>query len=198
VTAGTIFDKTRTPLTVWFHACWLFATAKDGISAQHLQRTLEIGSYHTALAMLHRLRSALVPPGRDRLAGAVEVEETFIGGEEQGLRGGRQRGKKVLTGIAVEVREPKGIGRCRMAVLADASASARGPFVSENVEPGTRVITDGWNGYNGLERAWATPTSRAASGPGPAAARIPASYCPPSTVSPPCASVGSWKHIKGH
>ncbi len=150
VTAGTIFDKTRTPLTVWFHACWLFATAKDGISAQHLQRALEIGSYHTAWAMLHRLRCALVRPGRDRLAGAVEVDETFIGGEEQGLRGGRQRGKKVLTGIAVEISEPKGIGRCRMAVLADASAAALGPFVSENVEPGTRVITDGWGGYNGL------------------------------------------------
>jgi len=150
VTAGTIFDKTRTPLTVWFHACWLFATAKDGISAQHLQRALEIGSYHTAWAMLHRLRCALVRPGRDRLAGAVEVDETFIGGEEQGLRGGRQRGKKVLTGIAVEVREPKGIGRCRMGVLADASAATLGPFVSENVEPGTRVITDGWGGYTGL------------------------------------------------
>ena len=75
-----IFDKTRTPLTVWFHACWLFATAKDGISAQHLQRVLEIGSYQTAWAMLHRLRSALVRPGRDRLSGTVEVDETYIGG----------------------------------------------------------------------------------------------------------------------
>jgi len=90
VTAGTIFDKTRTPLTVWFHACWLFTTAKDGISAQHLQRALEIGSCQTAWAMLHRLRSALVRPGRDRLAGTAEVDETFIGGEEHGLRGGRQ------------------------------------------------------------------------------------------------------------
>jgi len=150
VTAGTIFDKTRTPLTVWFHACWLFATAKDGLSAQHLQRALEIGSYHTAWAMLHRLRSALVRPGRGWLAGTVEVDETFIGGEEPGLRGGRQRGKKVLTGIAVEVREPKGIGRCRMSVLADASGASLGPFVSENVEPGSRVITDGWSGYQGL------------------------------------------------
>jgi hypothetical protein len=150
VTAGTVFDKTRTPLTVWFHACWLFATAKDGISAQDLQRVLEIGSYQTAWAMLHRLRSALVRPGRDRLAGTVEVDETFIGGEEHGLRGGRQPGKKVLTGIAVEISEPKGIGRCRMAVLADASGAALGPFVSRSVEPGTRVITDGWVGYNGL------------------------------------------------
>ena len=73
-TAGTIFDKTRTPLTVWFHACWLFATAKDGISAQYLQRALEIGSYQTAWAMLHRLRSALVRPGRGRLAGTAEAD----------------------------------------------------------------------------------------------------------------------------
>ncbi len=67
VTAGTIFDRTRTPLTVWFTACWLFATAKDGISAQSLQRSLEIGSYQTAWAMLQRLRSVLVRPGRERL-----------------------------------------------------------------------------------------------------------------------------------
>ena len=81
VTAGTIFDRTRTPLTVWFTACWLFATAKDGISALSLQRSLEIGSYQTAWAMLGRLRSVLVRPGRDRLTGRVEVDETFIGGE---------------------------------------------------------------------------------------------------------------------
>src|ERR1700752_2244580 len=72
VTAGTIFDRTRTPLTVWFTACWLFAAQKDGISAQSLQRSLEIGSYPTAWAMLHRLRSVLVRPGRDRLSGTVE------------------------------------------------------------------------------------------------------------------------------
>src|SRR5438045_8705666 len=118
LTAGTIFDKTRTPLTVWCHACWLFATAKDGISAQHLQRTLEIGSYATAWGMLHRLRSVLVRPGRGRLSGNVEADETFIGGEEAGLRGGRQRGKKVMTGSAVEGREPKGNRRCRLAVVA--------------------------------------------------------------------------------
>ena len=104
VTAGTLFDRRRTPLTVWFAACWMFATAKDGVSALSLQRSLEIGSYPTAWAMLHRLRQVLVRPGRDRLAGRVEVDETYIGGEEPGLRGGRARGKKVLTGIAVEVR----------------------------------------------------------------------------------------------
>ena len=151
VTAGTIFDRTRTPLTVWFTACWLFATQKDGISAQHLQRALEIGSYPTAWAMLHRLRSVLVRPGRDRLTGTVQADETFIGGDEPGLRGGRARGKKVLTGIAVEVLGPKGIGRCRMAVLADGSAESLHPFVTGAVEPGARVITDAWQGYRGLD-----------------------------------------------
>ena len=152
VTAGTIFDRTRTPLTVWFSACWLFASGKDGISALSLKRTLEIGSYQTAWAMLHRLRSVLVRPGRDRLVGMVEVDETYLGGEEPGLRGGRARGKKVLTGIAVEVREPKGFGRCRMAPLADASAAALHAFVTDHVEPGATVITDGWQGYRGLEQ----------------------------------------------
>ena len=101
--------------------------------------------------MLHRLRSVLVRPGRDQLSGVVEVDETFIGGEEAGLRGGRARGKKVLTGIAAGVREPKGIGRCRMAVLDDASAASLHPFVAGNVRPGTRVITDAWQGYRGLD-----------------------------------------------
>ena len=107
VTAGTIFDRTRTPLTVWFSVCWLLATGKDGISALSVKRTLEIGSYQTAWAMLHRLRSVLVRPGRDRLPGVVEVDETYIGGEEPGLSGGRAKGKKVLTGIAVERRSPR-------------------------------------------------------------------------------------------
>ena len=152
VTGGTIFDRTRTPLTVWFTACWLFATGKDGVSALSLKRTLEVGSYQTAWAMLHRMRSVLVRPGRDRLAGTVEVDETYIGGEESGLRGGRARGKKVLTGIAVDVRGPNGLGRCRMRPLADASAASLHAFVTDQVEPGARVITDGWAGYRGLEK----------------------------------------------
>jgi len=152
VTAGTLFDRRRTPLTVWFTACWLFAAQKDGVSAQSLQRALEIGSYPTAWAMLQRLRSVLVRPGRDRLSGIVEVDETYIGGEEPGLRGGRAKGKKALVGVAVEVKEPRGYGRCRMAILTDASASSLHPFVTAHVEPGARVITDGWQGYRGLDK----------------------------------------------
>ena len=145
-TAGTIFDKTRTPLTVWFAACWLFASQKDGISALALKRALEIGSYQTAWAMLHRLRSVLVRPGRERLRGDVEMDETYVAGEEPGLAG-RQKGKKVLVGVAVEREDPKGFGRCRMAPLADASAESLRGFLVENVESGAKVITDGWRPY---------------------------------------------------
>ena len=151
VTAGTIFDRTRTPLTVWFAACWHFASGKDGNSALSLKRALEIGSYQTVWAILHRLRSVLVRPGRELLSGKVEVDETYIGGAELGLSGGRAPGKKVLTAIAVEILESKGRERCRMAPIADASASSLLPFVKESIEPGSTVITDGWNGYMGIE-----------------------------------------------
>ena len=100
--------------------------------------------------MLHRLRSVLVRPGRDRLSGTVEVDETFIGGEEAGLSGGRAKGKKSLVGVAVEVRQPRGYGRCRMEILPDASAGSLRPFLTRHVEPGATVITDGWMGYHGI------------------------------------------------
>jgi transposase-like protein len=151
-TAGTIFDKTRTPLSVWFMACWLFASQKDGISALSLKRSLEIGSYQTAWAMLHRLRSVLVRPGRERLRGSVEVDESYIGGDELGLKGGRKKGKKVMVGVAVEREEPKGFGRCRIVPIADASGESLRAFLIENVEPGARVITDGWQPYRPATR----------------------------------------------
>jgi transposase-like protein len=152
VTAGTLFDRRRTPLTVWFQACWEFAVAKDGIPALTLQRNLEIGSYATAWAMLHRLRSVLVRPGRERLVGSVEVDETYIGGVEPGLKGGREKGKKTLVVVAVEVGEERGLGRCRMRIIPDATGLTLQQFVTDTVEPGTHVITDGWAGYKGLPK----------------------------------------------
>jgi len=152
VTAGTIFDKTRTPLTVWFQAVWSFATAKGGVSALGLQRTLEIGSYQTAWAMLHRLRSVLVRPGRELLSGSVEVDETYIGGEEPGLAGGRAKGKKSLVVVAVEIKDPKGFGRCRLRVIPDARAATLSAFITDTITPGSTVITDGWSGYLGIDK----------------------------------------------
>ena len=152
VPVGTIFDRTRTPLTVWPTACWLFATQKDGVSALSLQRALEIGSYQTAWAMLHRLRSVLVRRAGIGWRARWRWTRPTSAGEEPGLRGGRARGKKVLTGIAVEVHEPKGIGRCRMAPLADLSAASLHAFVAGHVEPGATVLTDAWRGYHGIVR----------------------------------------------
>ncbi len=144
--------------------------------------------------MLHRLRSVLVRPGRDRLTGVVEVDETYIGGEE--LAGGRARGKKVLTGIAVEVREPTGLGRCRMLPLADASAESLHPFVIDHVEPSATVITDGGRAMAGW-RSSATSMTDAASGrPGPVG-RIPASYYLRCIGLPRWPSGGCWAPTSG-
>lgn len=148
-TAGTIFDRTRTPLTVWFHVCWMFATQKDGISALALQRNLGLGSYQTAWAILHRLRSVLVRPGRELLSGTVEVDETLIGGTAPGDQGGRTPDEKALVAVAVERLDPKGFGRCRMAVIKDASTASLRTFLKDNVEQGSTVITDGWVPYRG-------------------------------------------------
>jgi ISXO2 transposase-like protein/transposase-like zinc ribbon protein len=145
--AGTIFDRTRTPLTVWFTACWLFATQKDGVSALSLQKNLEIGSYQTAWALLHRLRSVLVRPGRERLVGAVEVDETDVGGEEPGVHLGRAKGKKSMVGIAVERIGARASGRCRMALLCDASAASLRAFLCDHVDEGSTVVSDGWAPY---------------------------------------------------
>jgi ISXO2-like transposase domain len=99
--------------------------------------------------MLHKLRRAMVAPEREPLKRRVEVDEFFLGGLEAGLKGGRQRGKKVLCAVAVEVRG-RGSGRLRMAVLEDASKPSLGAFVTATTEPGAVVHTDGWRGYWGL------------------------------------------------
>lgn len=148
VTAGTIFHRTRTPLTVWFAAAWQLTSQKHGISALGLKRVLGLGSYQTAWAMLHRYRSAMVRPGRERLGGEVEVDETYVGGEKPGARG---RGtSKSIVAVAVEVREPRGFGRARLQRVPDLSAASLVPFVCDVVEPGATVQTDGWWSYGGI------------------------------------------------
>ncbi len=150
VTAGTIFERTRTPLLVWFTACWLFVSEKDGISALHLQRTLAIGSYQTAWAILHRLRSLLVEPIGEQLGGRVVVDEANIGGSGRRPSDGRAHSNKTLIGIAIEVLQPKGLGRCRMRPLTDSSAASLHSFVTDFVARGSTIITDSWSGYCGL------------------------------------------------
>jgi len=148
VTAGTLFNDTHKPLRLWFEAMWYITNQKSGVSALGLQRVLGLGSYHTAWNWLHKLRRAMVRPGRDRLSGVVEVDEIFIGGERSGKRGRGAAGKALVV-IAVQEGE-RGIGRIRMQRVTDASAESLEPAVWEMVEPGSTVRTDGWRGYNGL------------------------------------------------
>jgi transposase-like protein len=150
ITAGTLFADTHKPLRLWFEALWHVTNQKYGASALGLQRILSLGSYHTAWNWLHKLRRAMVRPGRDRLAGIVEVDETFIGGERSG-KPGRGAAGKTLVLIAAQAAG-EGIGRIRLARVANASAQHLEPAVSRAVEPGSTVRTDGWRGYRGLGR----------------------------------------------
>ena len=150
VTAGTIFQDTRTPLPIWFRAMWWVTTQKNGASALGLQRVLGLKSYETSWAWLHKLRRAMVRPGRDLLTGRVEVDECYVGGLEEGLPG-RLNLEKALVVIAAQEDGP-GIGRIRMRQIIDASAQSLVPFVRESVAPGSVVHTDGWAGYLPLEK----------------------------------------------
>lgn len=147
VTAGTIFHLTRTPLTTWFAAVWYVTNQKNGVSALGLQRILGI-DYRTAWTWLHKLRRAMVRPGRDQLCGTVEVDETYVGGPELGVSGRETQTKSIVVVVAEE--SGRGIGRIRLGTVQDVSAASLIPFVEEVIRPGTRVHTDGWPGYSGL------------------------------------------------
>ena len=150
MTAGTIFEGTRKPLTMWFRAIWWVCAQKNGASALGLQQILGLGSYRTAWAWLHKLRRAMVRPGRDRLSGRVEVDETFIGAVEEGHIG-RQHGNKAMIVVAAQ-EDGRGIGRIRMKVINRASQYNLHGFIGESVEPGSTVITDGLKVYRNMEK----------------------------------------------
>jgi transposase-like protein len=148
LTAGTIFEGTRKPLRTWFLAIWLVTSQKNGVSALGLQRVLGLGSYQTAWTWLHKLRSAMVRPGRDCLAGAIEVDETYVGGPEEGKRG-RETETKAIVAVAAE-RDGQAIGRIRLRRIKDVSADSLLSFVLGTVRSGATIHTDGWRGYAGL------------------------------------------------
>lgn len=149
VTASTIFQGTHKPLTLWFRIMWWVTSQKNGASAKGLCQIMGIGSYKTAWTLLHKLRCAMVRPGRDRLLGKVEVDETYLGGLEEGMRG-RQTEKKALIVVAAQ-EDGKGIGRIRMKRITDASSQRLHHFVETSIEPGSIIHTDGWDGYSGLK-----------------------------------------------
>jgi transposase-like protein len=150
VTAGTIFAGTRTPLVSWFAAVWYVVNQKQGVSALGLQRVLGLGSYQTAWAWLHKLRRAMVRPGRELLDGVVEVDETAIGGLRAGRRG-RGADGKALVAIAVECHDG-GPGRIRMRRIPNATKPVLTDFVLDHVQRGSEVRTDGWVSYDDIGR----------------------------------------------
>lgn len=151
VTAGTILHKSHLPLRSWFLGMWLMCTQKTGLSAKGLERELGLGSYKTAWLMLQKLRQAMVRIGQDTLTGTVEVDETYVGGEEVGV-GGRQLAGKALVVMAVEL-EGKKVGRIRLRHVPDASNKSLVGFIADCVCKGSVVHTDDWNGYNSVQAA---------------------------------------------
>lgn len=150
VTTGTIFHQSHMPLRLWFRAIWWITNQKSGVSALGLQRTLGLGSYRTAWSCLHKLRRAMVRPGREQLAGTIEIDETFIGGHEKG-DGWRALKTKAAVVVAAEVRERNRIGRIRLKQVPDTTRKSLIGFVKQAVAPGAAIVTDGWRGYNTLE-----------------------------------------------
>lgn len=148
ITAGTLFHKAHKPLRTWFLAIWFVTSQKHGTSALGLQRVLGLGSYNTAWNWLHKLRRAMVRPGRDKLTGSIEVDETYVGGTGTEIRG-RGAKRKSIVAIASEIRG-RGQGRIRMSVIPDVSSASLHGFVLSNVKQGSEVNTDGWRSYNGL------------------------------------------------
>lgn len=151
MTAGTIFEKTRTPLRVWLAAAWYLTNQKQGVSALGLQRVLGLGSYQTGWTMLHRLRRAMVRPGREQFKGLVEVDETYLAITDRqnpiSPKGRKNSTSKVLVVMAVEMLDPKGFGRIRLRRVANDSAACVIPFVQEVIDPGAQVRTDGSAAY---------------------------------------------------
>lgn len=136
-------------MTTWFRAIWQITSQKNGISALGLQRVLGLGSYRTAWLMLHKLRRAMVRPGRDKLSGIVEVDETYWGSKESGGATGRRTYTKTLVAVAAE-QDPRGIGRIRMTTIAGFDRATLHGFISENIQPGSTVCTDGLNAYRNM------------------------------------------------
>ena len=154
LTAGTVLHNTKMPLTVWFWAAYLMTTDKRGISALLLQRQLGLRRYETAWMLLHKLRRAMVNVAREPLYGDVEIDDTWIGGPQAGLRGSRQlKGRKAAI-VVVAVENRGGVsGRVRMAVIPNFKQTTMIDFVKQQVRPGATVSTDGLKGFEDLQAA---------------------------------------------
>jgi transposase-like protein len=154
LTAGTVLHNTKTPLTVWFWAAYLAVTDSRGISALLLQRQLGLRRYETAWMLLHKLRRAMVNAAREPLRGDIEIDDTWVGGPQPGLRGSRQlKGRKAAIVLVAVEKRARASNRIRMAVVPDFKQATMLRFVTQHVAPGSTIYTDGLKGFEGLEAA---------------------------------------------
>ena len=144
LTADTIMHDTKKPITYWFKAMWWFTTRRSGVNAINLQELLGF-SYPTAWSWLQKLRRCTIRKDREKLSGKVEVDEFFIGGQKPGKRGRGSNGKSIV--VAAVQRKGRKIGRIRLQLVDDCSSGSLTPFIEQNIEDGSQVITDGWKGY---------------------------------------------------
>ncbi len=135
LTSGTLLEKTRKPLKMWFRAVFEISARRTGISAKDLQRIMGFGSYKTAWAWLHKLRAAMVRPEREPLGPFVQIDEALVGG-----KGGPH---KELVLVAAEAD-----GRVRLAHAEDNDEGTLDRFATGQVATDAQVVTDGHAGYN--------------------------------------------------
>jgi hypothetical protein len=191
VTAGTIFDRSRIPLQQWFAAAWYMTNQKHGVSALGLQRLLGLGSYQTAWTILQKLRTAMVRPGRDRLCGPVEADETYVGGIAQGIRG-RGADCKFIVAVAIECCPPRGSAACACSTSTKCQEPAWFPLFRAQLNLARKCApTDGrvTTGYP----VKGTDTTRPAS---PKAETQPMFPCPGCTRWLPSSNAGCSEHTR--
>ena len=151
-TAGTVFEDSRKPLRLWFHVMWLMMAQKTGLSAKNLCDTYGFGSYQTAWGWLRKLRSVMIRRGREHLTGRVEVDETYVGGQQEGTRGRGAEGKTLVL-VAVEGERQKTLGRVRFRCVETINRDTAEAFVRDYVDSGAQVVTDGLSVYDKLAAA---------------------------------------------
>lgn len=143
-TVKTVMHRTKIPLCKWFWAAYLVTTHTPGMSALQFARQLGL-RYETAYMMLQKLRAGMVNPKREKLRGIVEVDESYIGGKQAGPGGRGARGKALIVGGVEVVGEHA--GRVRLRKIPNASASQLLGFIRDQIEPGSTIVTDQWQGY---------------------------------------------------
>jgi hypothetical protein len=153
LTSGTILERSKVPLTTWFWAAYLVTTDKCGVLASHIERQLDL-SYDAAWLLLHKLRRAMVVPDREKLSGIIEMDETWVGGPQAGLRGSRQlKGRKAALVIVAVERRGTGSGRVRMEVIPDFMRDTMTDFALRNIEVGSTIVSDKMTGFDRLSKA---------------------------------------------